>query len=94
MKKSKKILDKVKYEENPWGDELVASEPIDDFLPPPALMKNATIKYIDDDYVPLSLATKDIKILRVQAKKAGLSPEAYVIGVMHDFLAGRLIRPQ
>ncbi len=94
MKKSKKILDKVQYEENPWGNKKTSGTAVRDFLPPPAQMKNATIRYIDDsEYAPLSLATKDMKALRIQAKKAGLSPEAFVIGVVHDFLTGRLIRP-
>ena len=95
MKKNKKILNKVKYEEDPWDDESVLGEFVEDFLPSPAQLKNARIKYIDNDNgtsLPLPLATKDIKSLHVQAKKAGLSPEAFIIGVMHDFLTGKLIR--
>jgi len=94
MKKNKKIKNKVVYEENPWADDppgkLVR---VKDFLPTPGTLKKAKVRYIkESDDVPLPLRDADIKTLRKQAQKAGLTPQAFLVGIVHDFLRGYLTR--
>lgn len=92
-------VDEDGYELSPWGeDDPVLRDPIEDDLPPPSAFKHITVRYIDDnddstEKWHLPLAPKDVQAVQSMAKEAGLSTEAFTVGIMHDFLAGNLIRP-
>ena len=96
MKKRVEILDKVKYEDDPWGKGVGTGKIVKNFLPPPSVLKNAKIRYVEDDTddmgIFLPVPKKDLAGIKSKAKKIGLSPEALVIGVLHDFLNGKLVR--
>jgi hypothetical protein len=94
MKKRIEILDKVKYEENPWGKGVSTGVVVKNFLPSPAVLKNAKVRYIEDDGIFLPVAKKDLVNIKSKAKKIGLSPEALLVGVLHDFLNGKLVRAE
>ena len=89
----KKKIAKITYQDNPWGDdEPTLGNPLGkDFLPSPDEIKKAKVRVLQD-YSELSLPIRadDAEILLRKSNKAGLSPEAFVIGVLHDFLTGKL----
>ena len=89
-----KIKDKVMYEDSPWGDDdPVIGEFITDLLPPAHVMKKAKVRYIrESDEVSLPLRASDSVLLHQKAKRIGLTPQAFIVGIIHDFLRGNLVR--
>lgn len=90
MKKNKKILDKVIYEESPWGDDdPVLGKPIKNLLPPAHVLKKAKVRYINesDDLWPV-LKPTEVKTFRKRARKAGLTPRGLITAIVHDYLHG------
>jgi hypothetical protein len=90
----KQILNNVKYEENPWGKNVDTGKIVCDFLPPTSVLKKAKVIIIKENpafSVPIQM--DDAENLLIKSYQAGLSPEAFVIGVLHDFLTGKLVRP-
>ncbi len=98
MKKTKneKTKSKVIYEESPWGgDDPVFGTPLPkDFLPPPSVLKKAKVRIIKEPKaLSVAIHLDDEDILIHKSHIAGLSPEGLIAGVLHDFLHGKLVRP-
>lgn len=92
MKKSKKTKPtKISYHENPWGaDAPVIGARVDDFLPSPKQLKAAKVRIVRDAK-EVALQPEDNQRLKRQAEKVGISPEALMSAIVHDYLRGRLV---
>ena len=89
--KKKKILDRVKYEVNPWGDdEPIIGKRVKDFLPSPEALKNAKVRIIHQKN-ELSLEIKDHQKLKQRAAKIGISEEALMSAILSDYARGKLV---
>lgn len=94
MSKQMQIDDDI-YEENPWGDDepILGARLSDDFLPSPDALKNAEVRVIKSNpELNLPLLSEDMESLYIRSSNIGITPEELAIGVLHDFLTGKLVR--
>lgn len=74
------------YEENPWDDEPILGQTVYDLLPPSEALKHAVIRVVSGERTFFSLPAQDVHALEAVASRTGLSPEALLAGILHDFL--------
>lgn len=75
------------YTDEPLGPIRVR----DNFLPPVSVLRNAPV-IIHDQSLLDTLLQDDYGDLQIAADKIGVSPESLAAGIIHDYLAGKLMR--